>query len=138
MAATIIMVKCGKNNQTYGIRVEKYCNQWMSTWAFPIDEDKAKREGFDRNKIKGTFRPTEDYPGCPYCGTNNLLQCECGKMLCYNGAKNITSSFNNDYQGNEGNNTPKFVNTPIKCPWCYTIIHEIKIVKTFNVKSGGF
>ena len=138
MAATIILVKCGKNNKTYGIRVERYSNEWMSTWAFPIDEAKAKREGFDRNKITGTFRPTRDYPGCPFCGTSKLLQCECGRMLCYNDEMANASNSNNSYQGNEGKNTRKAEETSLKCPWCLTLIREIKIVETFNVKSGGF
>ena len=47
MAANVLLAKCNAQNKTYGIRVEKRGNDWVSTWAFPIDESKAKREGFE-------------------------------------------------------------------------------------------
>src|SRR5215510_4505669 len=114
MAANILLTKCGKNNKTYGIRIEQQGNDWVSTWAFSIDEDKAKREGFDKTKITGAFCPIDGYPGCPYCGTYELLQCGCGKMVCYNDA--ITKG-----------KTSKAENMSFKCPWCGVLVQDIKI-----------
>jgi hypothetical protein len=138
MAATVILAKCGKNGNTYGIRVEQHGNEWVSTWAFPIDEAKAKREGFDRAKITGAFHPIEDYPGCPYCGTTKLLQCGCGKMICCNEAITGGCNINPSLKGCvEGKNSTTVTNILFKCPWCGVLIQEIMSVKSFTVKSGG-
>ena len=127
MAASVMLVKCRDSSRTYGIRVEQRGNDWVSTWAFPIDESKAKREGFDKTKITGAFRPDPDYPGCPYCGTSELMQCGCGKMICYKEAGST-----------EGKGERKTADGGFKCPWCGVLIGEIKIVESFTVKSGGF
>jgi hypothetical protein len=31
--------------------------------TFPIDDNKAKREGFDKTQITGAFRSSDGYPG---------------------------------------------------------------------------
>jgi hypothetical protein len=123
MAATVILAKCEKN-KIYGIRVEQQGNEWVSTWAFSIEENKAKREGFDKNTITGAFLPISGYPGCPYCRTFELLQCGCGKMVCYNDAIKNGSTSNSE-------------NISFKCPWCGVLLQEIKIVESFTVKAGG-
>ncbi len=52
--AVIVLCKCGNHHQTYGIRAEKLGHDsWTFTWAFPIKEVAAKREGFDKSSIKG-------------------------------------------------------------------------------------
>ena len=131
MAASVLLAKCGAQDQTYGIRIEKRENDWVSTWAFKIDDKKAKREGFDKTKITGTFNPDPDYPGCPYCGKNELLQCGCGKMFCY---KQGSTSGKSETKGESRENR----SAGIKCPWCGVAIQEIKTVESFTVKSGGF
>jgi len=129
MAANVLLAKCGGPDKTYGIRVEQRGGDWVSTWAFPIDETKAKREGFHKTKITGSFRPAPEYPGCPYCQNNNLLQCGCGKMFCYKEPRALSKS--------ETKNESKTDNA-LKCPWCGVTINEIKTVESFTVKSGGY
>ena len=134
MAANILLAKCAGNTQTYGIRVEKRGNDWVSTWAFKIDESKAKREGFHKTKITGTFQPAGEYPGCPYCGGNTLAQCGCGKMFCYN--EDVTP--NNNERPKEKKQEHKQESGSLKCPWCGVAIQKIETVESFTVKSGGY
>ncbi|MDR1604411.1 MAG: hypothetical protein LBS10_06430 [Gracilibacteraceae bacterium] len=119
MAASVILAKCSVHNRTFGIRVEKRGNDWVSTWAFPIDESKAKREGFDKTKITVSFVPADDYPGCPYCGSNDLIQCGCGRIICRR----------------EG---MTFGNHSFRCPWCGVVIQEIQEAESFTVKTNNF
>jgi hypothetical protein len=93
--ASVITTKCGKSGKIYGIRVEKSGDDWIRTWAFPIKDDVAKREGYDKNIIRGSLRCTDEYPGCPYCGGKSLLLCQnCSRVSCYEDE------------------------TPAHCPWC--------------------
>jgi hypothetical protein len=131
MAASVILAKCSKHNRTFGIRVEKSANDWVSTWAFPIDDNKAKREGFDRNEMKGSFLPTTDYPGCPYCGGEALVQCRCGKMICYSTNSRIDNKIEKRQKG-------KRDEAAVHCHWCGTLLKEIQTVDSFTVKSGVY
>lgn len=116
MAANIIPAKCSKHNKPFGVRVEKRENDWVRTWAFPINEAKAKREGFRKTQITGSLEATPDYPGCPYCGAKEFIIClGCGKMSCWNEERK--SAY---------------------CYHCNTQIGEIEISQNFNVKSGGY
>jgi len=113
--ASVMLAKCSKQNRMFAIRLEKRKNDWVSTWAFAIDEEKAKREGFDRTKITGSLRAVDRYPGCPCCGDNYLTQCgRCGKVSCDKG------------------NSKMF-----HCPWCGNQ-GEIEYVDSFTVRSGDF
>jgi hypothetical protein len=81
--ALILLSKCGETHKTYGIRVEKIDkNNWLATWAFPIKENSAKREGYDKTSIKGNILFSEDYLGCPYCRRIGLTVCSCGHIGC--------------------------------------------------------
>lgn len=81
--AVVVLCKCGEVHKTYGIRAEKNGpNQWIFTWSFPIKEDAAKREGYDHTSVKGNIAFSEDYPGCPYCGSKNWTVCSCGHLNC--------------------------------------------------------
>ena len=67
--AHIVLARCPQcNRHLYGIRVEKQPDHWALTWAFPIDESKAKSEGYDETVLNGTFHPSPNYNGCPFCG----------------------------------------------------------------------
>ncbi len=82
MEAAVVLCKCHKAHKTYGVRFENREGQWVYTWAFPIKESVAKREGYDKSVIKGQIAPTVDYPGCPYCGIRGFIVCECGRLNC--------------------------------------------------------
>ncbi|MCL1832142.1 MAG: hypothetical protein FWG45_04425 [Oscillospiraceae bacterium] len=115
MQANVILSKCLFNGKSYGIRVEKRGDDWASTWAFPINENSAAREGFDKTTIEGTLQPDERFPGCPHCGVGGLMQCGCGKMMCHDETRDV------------GN---------IICPWCKDTIGKITTVDTVEVISG--
>ena len=83
--ALVVLSKCGEVHKTYGIRTEKKSvDSWAFTWAFPIRESSAKREGYDKSSIRGNIQCTEEYPGCPYCKQRNFIFCSgSGHINCY-------------------------------------------------------
>jgi hypothetical protein len=94
----VALCKCPSSKKVYGIRIEQRGNDWVRTWAFKIDEKKAKREGFNDTKVSGSLAPTPEYPGCPYCGSMSFAPCSCGKAFC----------------------APAWEGKPMEmtCPWC--------------------
>ena len=117
--AKVIMARCSKTQKTFGMRTEQRGNDWIRTWAFPIDESKAKREGFDANTISGSLNVDDEYPGCPHCGYIGFVQCQCGKIGCNGGV--IQRNDNAEYT----------------CPWCKqsdTVVY----VNNFNVSGEGY
>ncbi len=81
--ATVAICKCKESHKSYGVRFEKIgFRQWNYTWAFPMNESSARREGYDSTMIDGTIEPDTEYPGCPYCGIKYFLVCSCGKLNC--------------------------------------------------------
>lgn len=95
MEATVILARCPDNRQVYGMRTEKMPDgDWRRNWAFAIDERRAKSEGYDRLKVRGSLRYTAEYPGCPYCGAKNLVQCgNCGKLTCWKGEEELACAW---------------------------------------------
>ncbi len=84
--ATVALCKCKETHKTYGVRFEKIePRHWKYTWAFPIKEAAAKREGYNDTIIEGFIEPDEEYPGCPYCGAKYFVICSCGKLNCNTG-----------------------------------------------------
>ena len=83
--AKVVLCKCGIHDKSYGVRMEEFRDGWKYTWAFPIKEQNAKKEGYDAAILKGQIYPDDNYPGCPYCGAKEFLICDdCGKKLtCY-------------------------------------------------------
>jgi transcription elongation factor Elf1 len=113
MKANVILMKCPKERRTYGVRIEENCGDWYRTWAFPMDEGRASREGYDKTKITGNLMPTHDFNGCPYCGTKEFVQCgRCGKLSCWNKEERIT------------------------CGWCGLTGDITTTTDAINVKSG--
>lgn len=94
----VVLARCAQESVSggFGIRMERgTTNQWLMTWAFPVKETSAKREGYDRTRLVGTFSAAPSYPGCPHCQSSNFFKCGCGKVACWNGyASEVT------------------------CPWC--------------------
>lgn len=82
--ARIAMCYCGEGKKAFGIRFEEYEDEWMATWAFPIKkEGAAKRERYDKTKLRGLIRLGDDYPGCPYCKSRRFVICgDCGGLNC--------------------------------------------------------
>ena len=81
--AVVVLSKCAEVHKTYGIRTEKAGpNHWKFTWAFPIKESSAKREGYDKTSISGNIEVGSEYPGCPYCGQRKFTLCDCGHLNC--------------------------------------------------------
>ncbi len=80
--AVVVLCKCGEVHRTFGIRTEKRNNEWYFTWAFPIKEASAKREGYDQTKVVGQILLEKEYPGCPYCKNKGFVVCSCGHICC--------------------------------------------------------
>ena len=114
MEANVILAKCSTHNQAYGVRIEMRNGDWVRTWAFKIDENKAKREGFDTTPIIGSLMEADAFPGCPHCKTFGFVVCDCGKMSCL--MPSVTSAH---------------------CHWCNTYMENIVEADTFELKSGG-
>ena len=114
--ATVVLAKCPKTKKLYGMRVEQRGKDWVRTWAFPIDEQRAKHEGFEKNKVSGSMNAADGYPGCPHCGTNGFVLCGCGKISCWSG----------------GNESKKYT-----CPWCGQT-GVLRITEKFDVKGGDY
>jgi hypothetical protein len=88
--AVIALCKCKESKKLYGVRFEKTgVGTWQYTWAFPIKESTAQREGYNAANLTGSIEPTADYPGCPYCGAQYFVVCPCGKLNCNVAAENI-------------------------------------------------
>ncbi len=88
----IIMARCSKNKQSFGIRLEeKLPGEWIADWAFAIKESVAKREGYEKSEITGSFLIDDAYPGCPYCEEKSFVLCKgtlfsrCNKVSCCSG-----------------------------------------------------
>jgi len=118
--AKVIISKCAKTRQCFGIRIQQVGNDWIRTWAFPIDEAKAKHEGYDTNKVTGSMNIADGFPGCPYCGSNGFVQCSCGKIGCWN------------WKDGTKNGEKKYI-----CPWCKNN-SDINIADSFDVSGGGY
>ena len=112
MEATVLLAKCKKRNGYYGMRVQRLEDgDWWRTWAFPIDDRDAYRKESVVTSLRGNLFNTKQYPGCPYCGSINLVQCnKCGKLSCWNGEEQLS------------------------CPWCG---HDMKNFVSSEVSVSG-
>lgn len=83
--AQVALCKCQEGKKTFGVRMEKTPIGWKYDWAFLINEDRAKAEGYDNATIVGAIYPDPEYPGCPFCKGNTFVVCgACGKLNCNN------------------------------------------------------
>jgi len=117
--AKVIMARCSKTKKSFGIRIEQRGRDWVRTWAFPIDERKAKREKFDANTVTGSMEAVDEYPGCPHCGDMKFVQCVCEKISCMGGIC--------DYGDH----------AELTCPWC-GYKGELENADNFDVSGGGY
>lgn len=113
--ATVILSKCSKTKKTYGIRTEKMSDgKWHFTWSFKIDDEKAKKEGYQNTKVFGEILIDNTYHGCPYCGSMNVCVCSgCGMLNC------------NDKE-----------NKVVTCNWCGGAGEIGKLPDEFELKGG--
>lgn len=112
--ANVVLAKCTKSKKMFGMRVQQQNSDWIRTWAFPIEEKTASKEGFDNVSIQGSLQSTEDYPGCPYCKANDFFSCgKCERLNCYHGEEITT------------------------CKWCGNTAQTSSVDK-FEVKGGGY
>ena len=92
----VVLCSCSHLHKQFGIRFEESeTGQWIGDWAFPLTEDTAKREGYDRGEITGEFEFGSDYPGRPHCEATSLFKCSCGGVACWDGESQT-----------------------VTCPWC--------------------
>ena len=117
--AKILIARCSKNTKMFGIRIEQRGREWNRTWAFPIEEDKAQKEGFEATTISSSLVADPEYPGCPHCESLDLVQCPCGKMGCYGGV--VRNKKKNEYL----------------CPWCKNKCY-VEFVDRISVSGGGY
>lgn len=97
----IALCKCTNSSQTFGMRAQSTAsNQWLITWAFPVRESAAKREGYDKTIIKGAVGFDSNYPGCPHCGNPGFVVCSCGRLSCYSPGQHV---FTCKWCGQKGN-----------------------------------
>jgi len=122
--AKVIMAKCSKTKKSFGMRVEQREKDWVRTWAFSIDENKAKHEGFDANTVTGSMNALNEYPGCPHCGNKGFGKCSCGKIGCLGGLK-------------EGEILSKGKTVDYICPWCGNTC-KMEFAESFDVSGGGY
>jgi predicted RNA-binding Zn-ribbon protein involved in translation (DUF1610 family) len=89
--AFAIMAICKETKKPFGITVDPQNGCLSLVWSFKISENQAKREGYDKAKIRGSVLYDAEFNGCPYCGTKQLYYCNnCKKMVCYHGEEIVT------------------------------------------------
>jgi hypothetical protein len=120
MNANVILARCAASAKLFGMRVEQRGDDWVRTWAFAIDEERAKHEGFDKTEILGTLEPADKYPGCPYCKNVFLLQCTCGKMICCEPQSSDSEEFS------------------VCCDWCGAVANGMEFIDKHSVNSGEY
>lgn len=86
----IVMSRCSQSKAGVGMRFERGTDRlWHATWAFPLKEAVAKREGYDQSQISGIGAMDVEYPGCPHCRAPSFAKCgACHRVLCWDGLSN--------------------------------------------------
>lgn len=81
----IVSNRCSRSKQGFGIRFERRNDKlWAATWAFGLKESAAKKEGYDKTRVKGSFVIEPEYPGCPHRRAKSFFLCgKCGHVACY-------------------------------------------------------
>jgi DNA-directed RNA polymerase subunit RPC12/RpoP len=84
-----------------------------------MDEQTAQREGYSSTSTVTVGGNDDTYPGCPYCGSKEMVKCGCDKIGCAGGIRD---------HGNIAEYT---------CPWCKEET-EVQHVDELDVSGGGF
>ena len=89
--AFAVMAVCGRTKKPFGMTVDKDGpRRYRLVWAFKVDKDKARREGYDQQTITGNVSVDPEFPGCPYCKCKDFFTCRCGAIVCYHGQEVVT------------------------------------------------
>lgn len=117
MEASVLVMRCGLSKNIFGVRIQKMdTGDWHRTWAFKLNEKLAKREGYEMQSISGSLKETENFPGCPYCGSHSFYQCgTCHKIVCWNGK-----------------------DMRVTCPWCNVTADMGPAIERFTVGTNEF
>lgn len=92
--AFAIMAVCPEAKKYYGITIDYLRkNAYKFVWAFKIEKDKAKREGYDSQRVHGSVELDAEYPGCPYCKSKQFIFCSCSAVMCWHGQHVVTCPF---------------------------------------------
>lgn len=93
----VVRARCARGRGGFGMRVARGGEgRWLLTWAFPLREAVAGREGYGRAEITGRFDFAPEYPGCPHCGDASFVRCGgCGEIACWDSLRRA-----------------------VTCPWC--------------------
>jgi len=102
--ANVLLARCKNNKRLYGITIEQDTPQlWNMKYSYPIDEHRAKSEGFDKTKITADCVAANDFPGCPFCGSMGYVKCgQCGKLTCYKDEVSMKCAWCNNNMDNIG------------------------------------
>ncbi len=117
MEANILLVKCPSKRKGFGVRIQKMNDgDWWRTWAFKLNAEQAQSEGYDETQVQGNLNATNEYPGCPHCGTKGFVQCgQCKKISCWNGESSLP------------------------CLWCgNNLTNMVTATSKFDVRGGKF
>lgn len=112
----IVTGRCSVTRAGFGIRFEWHeePQQWWATWAFAISESAAKREGYEKSQINGSFVIHPTFPGCPHCQAASFFQCGvCRKVGC------LTAGV-----------------VSVTCPWCGLGL-EMQEGRIGSLEAGG-
>ncbi len=113
--ATVVMAKCARSKECFGVRTEKKEGAWHQTWAFKLNLQVASREGYAEQSVSGKVLIDPEYPGCPYCGEKGWFSCgKCGKLTCHNGSE-----------------------SSVTCTWCGNT-GKVFTADSFDLKGGGY
>ena len=112
--AFAVMAACEETKRFFGITVdEDGPGEYRFIWAFKIDRDKGRKEGYESRTVSGAVTIDDGFPGCPYCGEKRFYICECGKIVCYHGQARVT------------------------CPSC-GLSGQLKTVERIDLRGGGY
>lgn len=111
----VFISKCLKTNKSFGTRIEEIEGDWYCTWAFPVDDQVASKEGYDKQNMQGQLLFSKEYNGCPHCESSGWIRCGgCGKFSCYDNNEVVT------------------------CPWCQRENKVSAAKGKIDISGGGF
>lgn len=86
MRAEVVTARCATSGRLHGMRMqEAESGTWLYTWAFPLAEKAAEREGYGSSAgIHGKLQMGDGWPGCPSCGNASFVLCNsCQRVTCH-------------------------------------------------------